>query len=169
MRPAIEEELEGLKLYICCKDEFQSLIGRPGIVFESEFQRTNFGYLRELVFDNTCHPVMKLIEESNLKLPSLKRIPPTVRTNKCVLVTNYLPPVASLTPLQIEHLKQKIISQGFEVSVNGSIADAGWVVGVESLKLYEAAFQGIKTSLVPTGLGTKLFQLLLPEHEILNV
>jgi hypothetical protein len=61
--------------------------------------------------------------------------------------------------------------EGYDVQVNPerSLVDqAGWVIGVEAAPLFEAAARGIKTSLVPTGLGATIYQRMFPRGEILK-
>jgi len=49
------------------------------------------------------------------------------------------------------------------------LEQAGWIIGVESLKLYQGAIQGIKSTLIPTGVGTSLFKKLFPYSSILKL
>ena len=61
--------------------------------------------------------------------------------------------------------------KNYDVQINPEyhmISQAGWVIGVEGAPIFEAASRGIKTSLVPTGMGTNLYSKLFPNGEILK-
>jgi len=69
-------------------------------------------------------------------------------------------------------IEAKARFEGFEVWINPkfeAIEQAGWVVSVEQAALYEAAARGIKTTLVPTGIGQKLYQTMFPKGEIWKI
>ena len=58
--------------------------------------------------------------------------------------------------------------QGYQVQIEGEMNGAGWVIGVENEYLFQAVFQGIKTSLVPTGIGTEFYKS-LSDGEIIDI
>jgi hypothetical protein len=63
------------------------------------------------------------------------------------------------------------MNEGYNVWVDphpSSSKDAGWVIGVENEALFRAAIDGQRTSLVPTGIGTAVYQNMFPAGEVLK-
>jgi len=168
LRPAIEAELPGIQIYIVCSDELKRKYNQERMVGRSEFQDYEYSHVREITFDSTSHPVFDLIESSKLTLEHLPPVILPTPTKKCVLLNQALPPVAKIDDERLKTIKQYIVAQGYYIEEDGDLDNAGWVVGIESEKLYQAATRGIRTSLVPTGFGTKLFQKMFPHNEILQ-
>ncbi|MCK9459697.1 MAG: hypothetical protein M0R80_08665 [Proteobacteria bacterium] len=166
LRSAIEKELPGLELYISCSDDCRCFIpDNTKIIFASEIgdRKKEVAYLRELRCDLETHPVWQWIQESKLTLKFLE--PPQTKniTKKiCAICTKANLPTKSMP--DVDKLIKWVISKGFSVSEN--VSEADWVVGTENEQLFVAAIQGVKTTLVPTGLGTELYKRLFPSGEI---
>lgn len=111
------------------------------------------------------HPVEALMAESNLEYPEPPEL--SVPTRKCVLWTKGVLPTKSLTEPQIQAVKS--VFGDMNVEINGSIENAGWVVGVESEAVFSAASQGIMTSLIDTGIGHNLFCDMFPNAEVITL
>lgn len=165
--PVIEKQLPGIDLYIAGKNEISTVIQHPKLVLEKNLNKKSYAFYRELKFDNIDHPVEAFIEESGLNITVKKEIVVPV-SKKCVLITSNLPPVKSLDKSKIEKIKSFAMREGFDVEENGNLDEAGWVIGVESEKLCLAAMKGIKTSLVPSGLGTSLLEKMFKNLERLE-
>lgn len=166
IRPAIEKELPGIKIHICCKDNVFHLIqDSPRIIRYSEIKdkKRDLAHIIDLKCNMQSHPILKLIEESNLTLEHLPIIEPVEKTKKCVIFPNGVIPTKSI---DVEKLRKICMMKGYTTIVGGSLDGAGWVVGVENEYLYEAGIRGIRTTLIPTGIGTKLYKKLFPKGEI---
>jgi len=73
-------------------------------------------------------------------------------------------PTKPLTNVQIDKAKSMCQAEGYFADIDGDVTGAGWVIGVESIALFQAATQGIKTSLIPTGVGTDLYKAMFPKN-----
>lgn len=165
--PVIEKQLPGVDLYIAGKNEMSDVIQHPKLVLEKDLNKKSYAFYRELKFNNIEHPIEAFVEESGINVTVKKeKVEPT--SKKCVLVTSNLPPVKSLDKQKIETIKSFVMRQGFHVEENGTLDEAGWVIGVESEKLCLAAMKGIKVSLVPSGLGTTLLEKMFKNLERLE-
>lgn len=169
LRPAIEKEMEGIKIYLCCKDAAAHLLkNEPRVIKYSQIKdrKKELAYIREIKSDMQCHPVYSLIKESNLSLQWLPKIEPVEKTKKCVIFPNGVLPTESLDANRLDKVHRICKSKGYSVEINGTLDGAGWVVGVENEHLFEAATQGIRTTLIPTGNGTEFYRKLFPKGEI---
>jgi len=169
LRPAIEKEFPGLELYIACKDEFYSQVQHhKNIVSYKDYNKTNFGCSKELLFDNVEHPILSLLEDSAITLKYLDRVEVKTDSKKCVILTSGVGAIKSLTAPEINKLQQMALLQGYDVEVNGDVVGASWVIGVENLKFYMAAIAGTRITLIPTGFGANFFQKAFPHGEIMS-
>jgi hypothetical protein len=71
-----------------------------------------------------------------------------------------------LTSIQVNKAKEYAQKAGYTLS--NDPFNAGWVIGVENYPLFLAASRGLKTSLIPTGLGTDLYKTMFVRGEILS-
>ena len=168
LRPNIEKTLPGLQMYIACNDNvFQLLQGEERVLTKSQLSNydRSFAYIRELRCDMTSHPVEKLMKESDIPL-SIKAINQD-GSKECFIVKEGNLPTKSLTEAQVEEAKRYAAQQGYILSNNINLA--GWVIGVESEALFQAAANGIKTTLIPTGLGTLLYKNMFFCGEVLKI
>jgi hypothetical protein len=127
-----------------------------------------FGCVNNISYDAQVHPIEELMKECGIK-----SYPITTENNSatglCVIVSHGAYPTKNLLVNQIDHLKRMMRERGYEVQLNGSYDAAGIVVGVESIGLFEAAAKGIKTILIPTGLGIRLYSNMFPNGEIMHL
>jgi acyl CoA:acetate/3-ketoacid CoA transferase alpha subunit len=70
---------------------------------------------------------------------------------------------------QIEQIKRMAADQGFQPEINTSVQNSGLVIGVESVELFEAAGMGITTTLIPTGVGTRLYKNMFSKSNIMDI
>lgn len=165
IRPVLEQSLNGINIYIGCKGSLRKTLGEfDRIVYDEK--NLNCYYQKELIFDQINHPIVSIIEDCNLKFTQNSI---DSKTNKCVICTKNLPPFGPMTSEEIEKCRRLALSKGFEVEIDGVVENAGWVIGIENAALYKAACAGVKCSLIPRRIGTKLFQYLFPKFEILNM
>ena len=172
LQPILDKEFPGMDIYLAARKDFLHLLKGVDHVLpyaEAKQKRKEFGYVRELAVGKK-HPILQLLEESNI-VPGLDIPAPPNSNRLCVLSTQGTHPTRSMTESQIAECSANAAYAGYEVWVDpkiGAVSSAGWVVGVENEMLFEAAGQGIKTSLVPNGIGTKLYTLMFPQGEVLR-
>ena len=172
LRPAIERQLPGLKLYIGCKDDRAFLLGdceRTMKISEVKARRVEFAHMKELKFDGQTHPVEQLLVEAGVKDWAVGPQPQEDHTNRCVIVTKGNYPTKPLELRQRETLKRIYSEKGYEVEFDTDATTAGVVAGVESFSLFAAAERGIRTQLVPTGVGTRLYKEMFPFSELVHI
>jgi len=171
LRPIMEKQLPGIKVFIACRnDSIYLLKNEERILSKEELQtkKTDFAYIRELTCDMESHPIENFMKESNLPCGPI-HTPVVDPIRHCVLLTNGILPTKTLSASQIQKAIQYIQNKGFNPEINGSIETAGWVVGVENEHLFNAAANGKRTTLIPTGLGTELFKSMFPNGELLTL
>jgi hypothetical protein len=166
VRSAIEKELPGLELYISCRDDYARFFpNKNKLIMGSEMdsRKKEVAYIRELRCNSEVHPIWQWVQESQLKLEFLK-FPPKINitTKTCFISPHAILPTKPISDMG--RLKKWISEQGF--SISDDISKADWVVGTENEQLFLAAMRGVKTTLVPTGLGTQLYKKLFPEGEL---
>lgn len=168
LKPVIERRFPGLNLYFGCKDGKEHLLsGCDPIlkVSEIKIKRHHFAHIRELRFSST-HPIEDLLVESEVTNFALRNSVIPKNTDLCVIVKDGAYPTKPLERDVLKKLKSMISTQGYQYEVGEDITNASWVVGVESVPLFEAAAQGIRTTLVPTGVGTRLYKHMFPKSEV---
>lgn len=164
LRPHIERQLPGIQIYLCFKQELSYLTtGYDRILFNKEIEekKKEFAHIRILKCNMIDHPVMKLFTESNLILPKFHF---SSTTRKCIIYPKGCIPTHSLSPDVVNSIKSYCSDQGYTVQTEGNMDGAGWVVGVENEQIYLAGFKGVKTSLVPTGIGTEFYKQLFGDN-----
>ena len=172
LRPLLEKEFPGVDIYLSGRDDFLHLLhGEKYVIPYSKVKdrKREFGYLRELV-TGKGHPVLQFLQESGINDPV--SVPTSPNHNKlCVLTTTAIPPTKPISEGQIAQLRSDAIYSGYQVLVDPEpsvLESAGWVIGVENPILFEAAGLGIRTTLVTTGIGEKLYKLMFPKGEIMK-
>jgi hypothetical protein len=176
VRKAIEQEFPGISIYICCKSKHVHLVNGDNKIIPLEKinkdTKRQFACVRTIQCDQISHPILNLIEESNV---TLCHLPSPIRKNthnkKCVIYPNGNLPVQSLSKEEVTKIVRYCQKQGYNPTVvsDHTTENFGWAIGVECMALFYASCQGIKTSLVPTGVGTRLYQKLFPSMEIINL
>lgn len=171
LRPAIERELIGTKIHFCCEDRLAEKLQRiPRIVYRSDFSKNDYGYVRTLNFDYKKHPILELIEESDLKLNHLPSMPPLKKFNKkALIISKDSNGKVKLEEKLINKLKENLTNCELQVEIDvENIDDFGTIIGVESANLYLGAMKGINTTLISENFGDKLFKLMFSKFKILN-
>ena len=167
LRHSFKLEFPDIEIYIACKDSVKHLVqGEKDIILESELKlkEKDMAYVRTITCDMKSHPIENLAEESQVKI-----VPYTtqkVEINRTFFIaTNGVLPTKNMTTKQYYMVKNMAQSDGYEQVDN--LQSAGWVIGVENENLFLAAESGLRTTLIPMGFGTKFYQKLFPEGEIL--
>jgi regulator of extracellular matrix RemA (YlzA/DUF370 family) len=164
---AIEKQYFPIKLTIACKDDKVHLAGKNAVGL-SQLNKRLYSYVYTLSYDGIRHPIEHLIEDSKIRFNFIDSTK-SLLTNRAVIITQGNHPTKSLTSLQIEKLRQKLLDKGFSVEINGNVEFAGCVAGVESPDLFNAAINETMTFLVPTGIGTRLYKKLFLKGEVWDI
>lgn len=121
----------------------------------------------EIKLDLKTHPILNILKEANIPIAPIPFN--NIDTKKCVIITKGIyPPTKQLTDLQVQKISQCVQNKGYSVEINTDITNAGLIVGVESESFCKAVLQGYKAVLIPTGLGTELYEKLLGKKETLQ-
>jgi len=165
LRPHIEKQLPGMQIHLACKDDaFHLLEKLPNTMPWSSYKdrKREFGHVREIGTDMKNHPILDLMNESELSFPA----PPPIATgnNRCVIWNRAMLPTKPVE--NIEGLRKFIQSRGHEIVSHTD--EVGCVAGVESEFLYSSAIKGLMTYLIPTGTGTELYRKMFPNRGVLE-
>lgn len=114
------------------------------------------------------HPVEKLLEESNIPKLLLKT-EQKKGGNLCAIYPFGSLPTRSLNAEQLTKVEQYVISNNMQPAINGGLESAACVIGVENEYTSLAPIKGIKTILVPTGIGENLYKSLYSNIDILKI
>ncbi len=156
--PKIEERLSGLNLFIGCKDNSINVLhNREKILPISTLKarKHEFAHIKEIQFDGQHHPIEQLINEIGVDLKfNINR--KVNKSKKAVIITHGIYPTNPMTMDQIKKASTKI--KDLDIEINGSWRDANVVIGVESIPVIQAAMAGIRTILVPNGIGTEFYK-----------
>ena len=125
-----------------------------------------FAHVYEFITGNQVHPIEELLDECDVEEYAIE-VPEVEPTTKCAIISVGSYPTRNLTKPQISKLKKMAITQKYQIGEG--IEGAGWVIGVESEELFEAAGKGIKTTLVKTGTGTNLYRKMFPQGEVIEI
>jgi hypothetical protein len=162
LMPNIKKALPSLEIDVFCKDEVATTIGAKPL---SSFQKHEYGFTTELTHNLDYHPVEKLLSGCNIQY---KVEIPIINGNiYCSICADCFLPSKPLTSDQVNKAKEYAKKAGYTLS--DDTFNAGWVIGPESYALFLAASRGLKTSLVPTGLGANLYKAMFPLGEILKL
>lgn len=190
IRPHLRTAYPELRLFISCRDELMYLMeSEEDVIPYSTLhdRKYEFAYIREISTSvNPPHSILSLIEES---IPGFKSGPVESKTSGrwCLVCPDGGLPTKGFPNSQ--KLKSYAEAKGYRAIVLGSdlhpgsaavdsrpgqdklayLLDADWVIGVENEYLFEAVRRNIKTTLVPTGIGTNLYKLLCPHGEIMTL
>ena len=153
---------------MACKEEHIHILGHEKSLTMDKLKvmRAKFAHIYELLTGNQVHPIEELMDECDIKEYPIE-VPHAEPTTKCVISFIGSYPTKNLTKSQINKLKNIAITQNYQIGEG--LEGAGWVIGVESEELFEAAAKGIKTTLVKTGIGTSLYQKMFPQGEVMKI
>jgi hypothetical protein len=172
LKPVVEAHFPGLKLHFGCRDDRAHILeGCEGVLKISELKvrRYDFAHIKEVRFNGTTHPVEDFLKECGITQFVVRWDVEESHTAKCVIITHAEYPTKSLERHQVDSLKRLAKEQGFEPQVDVDTTGAGLVMGVESYGLFDAAAKGIRTRLLPTGLGTRLYKGMFPKGEVMSL
>jgi hypothetical protein len=189
LRPYIEKQLPGVRLYLACRDSlYYFLADEPRSLRTSEMSELKhlFAYIRELNFTDK-HPVLEFMEESQLEIPAIAV--PETKPGLALICPEGMQPTKCLTQEQVVTLTKQVERMGYKPVVLGSdihsvlslserphgedkleyIKMASLVVGVENEYLFLAASRACETILIPTGVGTELYKKMFPKNKIQKI
>ncbi len=171
LKPIIEKQFSGLKLFFGCRDEKTSLFEDQNFVLkvtELKERRHDFAHIHELRFNSIIHPVEEFLNDSEILNWDIGVTEKQDCGNKCVIITQGNYPTRNLEIREIDILKRQAKELGYETVINENINGAGLVVGVESYAIFDAASRGIKTKLIPSGFGTRLYQKMFLNGQVMH-
>lgn len=171
LKPLIEAEFPGIVIHIGCKDNKVGLLGNCEDILriaEIKLKKFEFGQLFELQTDLKKHPIEAFLDDCGISDRRIVR-KPAEQTVICAIVPNADYPTMPLSEHQIEHIKKVVKKEGFDPIVTQDASNAGLVVGVESVALFDAIDRGIPTRLVPTGIGTRLYKQMVAFGEVWDI
>jgi hypothetical protein len=174
LRQVIKKIYPDLSMSILARKELHYIV--EGIEELDTLDKSRYAYIKEIRIDPNEHPILNFIKESNL---NFEHIQPKNQDNKfCLVCPNAIHPSKEMTQVQLEkcyHLAKDrgycpiVLGVDIEVDAEGKIdavEQAGCVIGAENEYVFLAAVRGIKSVLVPTGLGTELYKTMFPDGEV---
>jgi hypothetical protein len=166
----MEKELPGLRIYLACKDSLYHLLQDQDRTLKqsdlaTKLKRKNYAYVREIKYNFEEHPIQKLMEESKIPYP---KPPEKQHLTKKGVIAIKSSIGKDMSEDQIQRARSILNNKGLIAETTNNLQGAGWVIGVGNETLYEAAFQGIKTTLVPTGIDVEFYKKLF-KGEILDL
>lgn len=171
LKDVMKRDFKGLNIYFGCKDEKVHLLNDCGNVLkvtQIKARKSEFAHIKEIKSNGISHPIEDLLLGSGVTNMFVSDKQES-ETTKCVIVTKGILPTGNIGDDKVKSLEIMAKEQGYHVSIDDkNIIGAGWVIGVESPQLFEAAGKGIRTTLVPTGLGTRLYKNMFPNAETLH-
>lgn len=162
LRPYIEAQLQGVKVYIACRDESHYLLhDEPRVVLKSRFDRHEFGHVRELKPDKEKHPLTMLLEESGIDIPVI-RSAETEPTTKVYFSSASLYPCKPLAEAATSNLIKSLHSNGKTVLQNEAYDGVSSVFATEGLLLLQGCLAGASCTLIDNGNGGSLLRRMFP-------
>jgi hypothetical protein len=172
IKPLLERRFAGVEVCLGCRDDKADMLaGLPHVMLATEIKakRDLYGHIEELKFNLPAHPIEELLDKYGISDRLVGAAEPADLAARCVIVTKGHHPTKNLEGHKIEALKRIAKDLGFYPEVDTDAANAGLVMGVESCGLFAAAARGVRTKLVPTGVGTRLYRNLFLNNEVLHI
>jgi len=171
LRPRIELAFPGMNFYIGCRDEsIQFLQTRDKVlaVTELKLRKNEFAHIKELKYEDGIHPIQKILVDSDITNIILRHDFDDQDSGKAVILTHSTYPTNPMNSRQIDIARRVAESRGLEVEISDQWKNSGLIIGVESPELVLAAYSGIPTILVETGIGSSFYKNLFPSMELLS-
>ncbi len=167
LRPLMEKTFPGIRIWLSCKDDAIYLLAdEPRIINRSNLllKEKDFGYIREILYNASEHPIEALLNESSIPIEAISIPAKTQKTTVCILYpeNNF----GSLSENQIKYIQNFVHGHGYTMHIGGNYEYAGWVIGVENALLFQAAAFGIQTSLISGAFGENLYKKMFPAGKI---
>jgi hypothetical protein len=190
LRPYIKKVYPHLRIFISCRDEIMYLLEEESDIIgfsEIHNKKNDFAYIRELTTSiEPPHALETIILESLPNFVPEKLIPHTL-SHRCLVCPDGAFPTQSY--FDTNKICNYVESKGYKPTVVGSdihpgpsqveirpgcdklrlLDDTDWVIGVENEFIFEAIRRGIRTTLLPSGIGSNLYKLICPRGEILTL
>jgi len=168
--PKIQKEMPNVNIYLCTNDsDFHYIESYPLAIKFSELvdYRPSLAHVKELTYNsNEQHPVEALIDDLGIDDWSVIGKPSEPLTAIYHVLTESYFPTKNLNESQIKAIERVAAIREYTL---GKLEEASWIVGVECPDLFKSAMCGKQVTLIPTGVGTKLFQKMFPHAEILEL
>lgn len=168
LRPFIENQFRGIQVHLACKDEAYYLLeDEPRVCSKKTFNKTDYCYVRDLIFDNATHPVQIIMEESKIRIPVLCGSA-SKPTNNVFVYTFGNAPTRTLNAEETCSLIKNIQSSGRNCRLNEPWDGVSSVVSVEGEQLIKAAMAGIDCTLLDSGVGTGFYKKIFLHMRVLS-
>ena len=169
LRPFIEATFRGTQVHLACKDDAYYLLrDEPRVCCKSKFNKSDYCYVREILFENNSHPIQIIMEESEIKTPvicSSAGLP----TNDVFVYTMGNVPTRTINADESFRLIKDIQSKGRTCHVNKPWDGISSVISVEGEQLVKAAAAGIDCTLLESGVGTRFYKKIFPHIRVLSL
>lgn len=172
LRPYLSEKFKGLQIYLSCLDNLFYLIeNEKNTISKTNLFRNkrSFGHIREIkCTPGGEHPIENYLKECEIGCPTICKESNLV-TKLCVICNKGVLPNKTLSNENIKYLKSKIENKGFMVKLEENpknLEGIGWLITIENEYAYLLASKGIKTTLIPTGIGENIFKKMFPAAEV---
>jgi hypothetical protein len=163
LRPFMESAFKGTQIYIACSDESYYLLqDEPRVVKKSSFNKGDYCYVDNFNCDFNSHPVERIMSESKLEIPVIRRSPKD-HGNTVYLYTKGILPTKSLSDKQTESIVRIYKSNGKVCLVDQKHDGKSQICSVESEIFVTCALAGIDCTLVETGTGKNLLKRMFPD------
>lgn len=174
LRPAMESIFPGIRIFLCCNDDYLYVLkDEPRILGKTTLlqNKSQFAYIRELVFNGADHPIEEFMRESDIPIGPIRELPIYCKPTGglAALLTQCQHPVRSITGSQTQKAIQFAKDLGCDVQINKGTELCDVVISVENELLYESASQGRPVFLIPTGLGENLCKAMFPGIQIVSI
>lgn len=168
--PYIEKSMYGLNIDIFGRDAFCDILPF-NIKPISSFVKTNYAYVK-ILSGSSDHPVVNFLNDCQISYGQPHYLYNDARDSRlCIVAPNALLPSKSLNTSQMNKAIEYAERNGYMTKISNELKDirgAGWVIGPENGLLFLGGVYGLKTSLIPNGLGEKLYKTMFPQGEILT-
>lgn len=176
-------------MYICCRDNLLYLLeGEQNVLPSSALVQTDYAYVRDIANEHTKHAILELMEESHLTIKPIS-LPNAFKRGLCLLCPEGVPPVKSLSKVDLNKYMELVKASGYKCLILGSdihysldlelrpsgkdkfsyLEKAVWVIGVENEYLFLGAAAGLKCSLLKSGNGSEIFLKMFPHSDIIDL
>lgn len=169
LRPYMESKYKGIQIYLACKDDSYYLLqDEPRCVKKSEYKKDDFCYVRNIMTNLNIHPILEILQESDIEIPTLSCINENV-SNKIYLYTDGFIPTKSLDQDQIKKIITKIESYGKKCIVNEKHDGISSIFSVENEFLVSSAINGLNCTLIDNGYSMNLYRKLFAKINVISM
>ena len=178
LEPALMKTFPEIEFNFACRKEYGKYLNSFIPIEIYNETKNDFAFRYEIIYDATIkkHPIIEIINNSNLEVKKTSVLPPRGRT--AYISTNGDFPNLNLNEEQIKKAKifarnkgldNSIIDRKFSAEETKKIAsNAAYVIGTSNELFYEAVAIGIPTVLIPTnGSSEEIYKMLVESPNVI--